>query len=482
MLTFPLGLDWHRTGVRAMNETAPKLVMITEEAAKGLESLPFLKTFAAEGFFFTAAVLMILIHVGFLAYEGGVSRSKNLLATMLKNLMTIATVGLSFFFFGWWVYNGFPLWPVTGPLLGPWTNPDTLSDTAKAAFPLAQAAYPWSDAMSPTKSDELTGVFWMVFALFAMTTSSIVSGACIERIKLGAYYLLSILLGSFLWVVAAAWGWNYFGWFTSQWGFHDFGCAVVVHCVSGSFTLGILLNLGPRIGKYDADGKPKPILPHNISLTMVGLMLIFVGFYFFLACCLVYLPGYTGIVNIYGAPATLAMLAVNTTLALGAGLMGAYISSKADPFFTISGGLTGIIAVAAGMDIYHPALVIVIAFVGAWIMPKVALFIERRGVDDAVGAVAVHGVTGTISGILPGIFAAGYIAQAGQPPINLFGQVGGVAITAIFLGFIPGYVASWLLKRFKLLRVPPEVEIQGLDIPELGVRAYPEAIVLDAAE
>jgi ammonium transporter, Amt family len=454
-------------------EAAPQMVMITQEAAKGLESLPFLKTFAAEGFFFTAAVLMLLIHVGFMAYEGGVSRSKNLLATMLKNMMTVATVGISFFFFGWWVYNGFPFWPVTGPLLGPWTNPDTLTDVQKAAFAVTQASYPWSDALAPNKTDELTGVFWMVFALFAMTTSSIVSGACIERIKLGAYYLLSILLGSFLWVVAAAWGWNYFGWYTSEWGFHDFGCAVVVHCVSGMFTLGVLINLGPRIGKF-INGVAQPILPHNISLTMVGLMLIYVGFFFFLACCLVYLPGYMGIVNIYGAPYTLASLAVNTTLALAAGFMGAYVSSKADPFFTTSGGLTGIIAVAAGMDLYHPALCIIIAFCAAWIMPKVALFIERRGIDDVVGAVAVHGVTGTISGILPGIFAAGYVAQAGQAPINLAGQIGGTAITAIFLGFLPGYGVSWLLNKFGLLRVPPEIEEKGLDLTDLGVVAYPE--------
>ncbi len=138
--------------------------------------------------------------------------------------------------------------------------------------------------------------------------------------------------------------------------------------------------------------------------------------------------------------------------------MGAYVSSKADPFFTISGGLTGIISVAAGMDLYHPALVIVIAFACAWIMPKVAAFIEKMGVDDVVGAVSVHGVTGIISGILPGIFAAGYIAQKGQAPINLLGQIGGVAISAILLGFIPGYLASLALKKFNLLRVPPEVE------------------------
>jgi ammonium transporter, Amt family len=454
------------------------MVMITADAAKGLAALPFLKTFASEGFFFTAAVLMILIHVGFLAYEGGCSRSKNLLATMLKNLMTLATVGLTFYFFGWWVYNGFAFWPGTGPLLGPWTDPAKLTDAVKAGFGAVTSSYPWSDSMTPTKGDELTGVFWMVFALFAMTTASILSGACIERIKVGAYYVLSILLGSFLWVVAASWGWNYFGWFTTLWGFHDFGCAVVVHAVSGSFTLGVLINLGPRIGKFDEHGNPKPILPHNISLTLVGLMLIFVGFYFFLACCLVYLPDYTGIVNIYGSPATLAMLAVNTTLALSAGLIGAYVSSKADPFFTISGGLTGIIAVAAGMDLYHPALVIVIAFAAAWIMPKTAALVEKAGIDDVVGAVSVHGVTGIISGILPGIFAAGYIAQPGQAPINLMGQIGGVAISAILLGFAPGYIASWILKKLNLLRVPPEVEVAGLDVSELGVRAYPETVSL----
>lgn len=446
---------------------------LTPEAAKALTGLPYLQTFTTEAFFFTAGVLMILIHAGFLAYEGGAARSKNLLATMLKNLMTLSTVGLTFYFFGWYVYNGFAFWPGVGPLLGPWTDGDKLSDAVKAGFPAVQASYPWSDSMTPTKGDEISGVFWLVFALFSMTTASILSGACIERIKVGAYYLCSILLGSFLWVVAAAWGWNFFGWMTTLWGFHDFGCAVVVHCVSGWFTLGVLINLGPRIGRF-VNGVAKPILPHNIGLTMVGLMLIFVGFYFFLACCLVYMPNTSSLVNIYGSPATLAMLAVNTTLALAAGLIGAYISSKADPFLTISGGLTGIIAVAAGMDLYHPALIILIAFVAAWIMPKTTALLEKFGIDDAVGAFPVHGVTGTISGILPGIFAAGYIAQPGQAPINFFGQLGGVVICGIFLGFIPGFLFSLLLKKFNLLRVSPETEEAGLDLIELAVEAYPE--------
>jgi ammonia channel protein AmtB len=93
----------------------------------------------------------------------------------------------------------------------------------------------------------------------------------------------------------------------------------------------------------------------------------------------------------------------------------------------------------------------------------------------------VHGVTGIISGILPGIFAAGYIAQTGQAPINLLGQIGGVAISAILLGFIPGYAASWLLKKFNLLRVSRETEIEGLDLADMGVRAYPETAALGGA-
>ena len=455
----------------------PATTALTPEVTKALTGLPYLETFTTEAFFFTAGVLMILIHAGFLAYEGGAARSKNLLATMVKNLMTLSTVGLTFFFFGWWVYNGFAFWPGTGPLLGPWTTADHLSDAVKAGLPAVQASYPWSDSMTPTKSDEITGVFWLVFALFSMTTASILSGACIERIKVGAYYLCSILLGSFLWVVAAAWGWNFFGWMTTLWGFHDFGCAVVVHCVSGWFTLGVLINLGPRIGRF-VDGKARPILPHNIGLTMVGLMLIFVGFYFFLACCLVYMPNTSSLVNIYGAPATLSMLAVNTTLALAAGLIGAYVSSKADPFLTISGGLTGIIAVAAGMDVYHPALIIIIAFCAAWIMPKTTLLLEKFGIDDAVGAFPVHGVTGTISGILPGIFAVGYIAQPGQAAVNLAGQIGGVLICGIGLGFIPGYLFSLLLKKFNLLRVSPETEQLGLDLSELAAEAYPEKVAV----
>ncbi|HIK39251.1 ammonium transporter, partial [Thermoleptolyngbya sp. M55_K2018_002] len=254
------------------------------------EAQEFLGTFASETFYYWASVFMLLIHAGFLAYEGGASRTKNVLATMVKNLLTLASVGLAFFFFGWWVYNAFPLFPVTGGILGPWTNPEQ-SETIQSAMELVEASYPWSPALGPNTADHLTGVFFFAFALFAMTTASILSGALIERVKVGAYLVLSVVLGAFTWVVGAAWGWNPFGWFVTNLGYHDFGCSAIVHGISGFFALGVLINLGPRVGKYDEAGNPRPILPHNLPLTMVGLMLIFVGFYAFLAACVIFLPG-----------------------------------------------------------------------------------------------------------------------------------------------------------------------------------------------
>jgi ammonia channel protein AmtB len=439
------------------------------------EAQEFLGTFASESFYYWASVFMLLIHAGFLAYEGGASRTKNVLATMVKNLLTLASVGLTFFFFGWWVYNAFPFFPITGGILGPWTNPEA-SETIKAAMPYVEASYPWSPALGPNTSDHLTGVFFFAFALFAMTTASILSGALIERVKIGGYLLLSIVLGSFTWLVGAAWGWSAFGWMFTQLGYHDFGCSGVVHGISGFFTLGVLLNLGPRVGKYDENGNPRPILPHNLPLTMVGLMLIFVGFYAFLAACMIYLPGYEKETTIYGTPMTLASIGVSTTLALAAGLVGAYISSKGDPFFTISGGLAGIITVGAGMDLYHPSIVIILAFIGAFCMPKVILAVERAGIDDAVGAVGVHGFCGLLGAVLVGIAAAGFPQGEGIPSINLFGQVVGAVVCVGLLGFIPGYITSWLLKKFNLLRVSREEEIAGLDLSDLGVEGYPEYV------
>src|ERR671922_2615592 len=125
------------------------------------------------------------------------------------------------------------------------------------------------------------------------------SGAVIERVRLSAYLILTVLLGSAVWIMDAAWGWSSGGWLTINYGFHDSIASLVVHGVAGAFALGVLLNLGPRIGKYTRQGLARTFRPHNLHLTLMGLMLIFTGFYAFYAACLVIqsttLPGWGNI-------------------------------------------------------------------------------------------------------------------------------------------------------------------------------------------
>ncbi len=436
-------------------------------------AVKFMGAFVPEFYYFMMSVLMFFIHIGFMVYEGGAVRSKNVLATMQKNYLTLSSIGIGFFLFGWWVYNGWPLFPLEGPMMGPWTDEAGLSELEKGVFGLTKASYPWSPNMGPHLGDNLTGVFWFAFALFAMTTASILSGAIVERAKMGAYLILSVILGSFLWLVAAAWGWHYAGWLLIKFGFHDFGCAAVVHGCAGFFTLGVLVNLGPRIGKFK-NGIPQPILPHNLPMTLLGLMLIYGGFYGFLGACLIYCPGYTVETTIFGTPMTLASLGVNTTIAMVSGFMGAYISSRSEPFFTLSGGLAGIIGCSAGLDLYHPMLTMPIAFGFGFVMPKVALFIEKKGIDDVVGAFSVHGFCGVLSPIVCGIVASGFPNPNGYPSVNIGGQLLGSLIICVGLGLIPGYVISLVLKKLDLLRVSDGIETKGLDISEIGSEGYPE--------
>jgi ammonium transporter, Amt family len=406
-----------------------------------------------EFFYWVSIALMVLIHAGFLAYEAGASRVKNVLATAMKNVMTLPVVIASFFFFGWFIYNAFP------------AGLPELSDAAKAALP-------WSDNMGPNLADPLSGVFWGAFALFSATTASIVSGACIERIRLSGFLVLAVVVGSIAWVIAAAWGWHPGGWLTTELGFHDAGAAGVVHVVAGFFALGVLINLGPRIGKY-VGGKPVSIAGHSMPMSMLGLFLIFVGFFGFLMGCTIY--SQTGYVTIYGQPMNLSAFVFNTLMGLAGGMIGAYVSSRAEPFWTVSGGLAGVISVAAGLDVYHPALAFMIAVAGGFAIPKVGAWIERRGVDDPVGAISVHGFCGAWSLLAMGLFASGYPNIDGMPDTSLVGQVVGLAVCAA-LGFGFGWGASKALAIAGMLRIPPEVEALGMDLAEIPATPYPEGV------
>jgi len=329
--------------------------------------------------------------------------------------------------------------------------------------------------MGPNLGDHISAVFFLAFLLFSWTTGSIMSGALIERVRLSAYLLLTVLLGSGVWIMDAAWGWSAGGWLTTRFGFHDSIASLVVHGVAGAFALGVLLNLGPRIGKYDMAGRARAFRPHNTHMTLLGLMLIFTGFYGFYAACLVITStAFPGWLNIYLSPTTLGSIAFVITIGFAGGFTGGWFASKGDPFWTLSGGLAGVISVSAGADVYHPSLAYILATSGGMLAVWSGNWIERKlRVDDAVGAVAVHGVCGFYGVFLVGIFAGGFPTGVNNVETSFGGQLMGMM--AFFpLAFLPGYIASWLLKKANLLRVPPEVELEGLDMAEFQQDFFPE--------
>src|ERR687896_243284 len=415
-----------------------------------------------EQFYFFTVALMWLIHVGFMSYEAGVVRRKNVLATAMKNILTIAVVTPTFYYVGWWIYGcNHPGSPPIGP------------NSSDFSALQCQSGIPWSDAFGPNLTNNINLVFFLAFLLFSWTTASIMSGALLERVRLSAYLLLAALLGSVVWILDAAWGWSAGGWLTLRFGFHDSIASGVVHGVAGAFTLGVLFNLGPRIGKYTREGLARQFRPQNLHITLMGLMLIFTGFYAFYAACLVISStAFPGWANIYLSPTTLGSITMIITFGFAGGFTGGYFASRGDPFWTVSGGLAGVISVSAGADVYAPTLAYLLSMAGAAMTVYAGSFIEKKmRVDDVVGAVAVHGFAVFLGLLYVGIFAAGYPTGVNNVESSIGGQLIGIA-TFLPLGFLSGFVASLILKKLNLLRVPPEVEIQGLDVSEYEEDLY----------
>ncbi len=411
-------------------------------------------TINLEVYYYWCTAIMILIHAGFMMYEMGASRVKHVLASGTKNILAFAFMIPTFWMFGWWIYlamiNGFV--------------PD---------FEAGAGGVPWSEWMGPNLQDNASGVFWGAFTLFACTTASIMSGSVIERIRLSSFLILAVVLGSVAWILSAAWGWHPDGWMVTKWGYHDFGASGVVHIISGFFALGILIPLGPRVGRFNPDGSANVIRGHSLPMTMVGLMLIVVGFFGFLGGCVIY-SGTGQWTNIYGMPTTLSTICFNTLMGVAGGMIGGYAMTR-DPFWVMSGALCGIISVAAGMDLYYPGLTFALAFLGGVIGPLSAKVLERFGVDDAVGAVSVHGTCGILGVLAVGIFAGGYPPfSESVPTITFGGQFMGMLVM-VALGFIPGYVIAMILKSFGILRASEPIQEMGMDV-EVQNTAYPEGM------
>lgn len=428
-------------------------------------NLNALTTIFTEFYYWVTVVFMFLIHVGFCMYEVGASRRRNHLHTLIKNIMIIPLVTVTFFFFGWWIY---------------WTFPSAFPGIGGIDFAAGTPYTPWSEKMGTNLEDRLTGVFWAAFLLFSWTAASIVSGSVIERIRSSALWLHAVMIGSVWWIIDAAWGWHWDGWMVKVLGYHDAYASGVIHAIAGGYALGLLLVLGPRIGKFAADGTPRDIPPHNPWLLTIGIFLIYTGFWGFYAACNVpiispevidgQITGTTWTAtNIYLAPTTLSAITFNFLMSLSGGLMAAYIVSKGDPFWTFSGGLAGIITASAGNDLYHPIQAMLVAAIGVVIVYRLHFWVERKfKIDDAVGAVAVHGYSGVVGLIIAGfvLWGAPSSPYDGYAAVNPLGQLIGAVIMFGLLGFLPGWGLAKIQQAAGVLRIPREVELQGLDFSE----------------
>ncbi|PNU20348.1 ammonium transporter [Geothermobacter hydrogeniphilus] len=385
-----------------------------------------------------AAFLVFLMQAGFAMVEAGFTRAKNACNIMMKNMMDFSVGAIAFWAVGFGLMfgagNGF--FGTSDFFFG-----GAVGDDA-----------PWNYA------------FWMFQVVFAATAATIISGAVAERTKFSAYLVYSVLVSALIYPIFGGWAWGSLyhgnGWLEGL-GFIDFAGSSVVHSVGGWLALAGAIVVGPRLGKFDKDGKARPIPGHNIPIASLGVFLLWFGWYGFN-------PGSTTT-----GDTSIALIAVTTTLAGAAGAFSAMAATwikygKSDIGMTCNGALAGLVGITAGCANVSPASAVIIGLVAGVLVLFSVLFFEKIRIDDPVGAVSVHGVCGVW-----GTLAAGLFDSAGFSLKTVGVQL--VGIGACFAwAFVAGLVVFKLIDLVIGMRVTEEEELAGLDFSEHGANAYPD--------
>ena len=401
-----------------------------------------------------AGILVFTMQAGFALVETGFTRAKNAANIMMKNLMDFAAGSLAFYVLGAALMFGATK---LGGALG-WGG------LGMPGLAEGEGSWNWT--------------FLFFQTMFAATAATIVSGAVAERIEFKSYLIYSILVSAVVYPVSGHWRWGGLagegsaGWLEGL-GFHDFAGSTVVHSVGGWIALAGAIALGPRIGKYHANGKPNPIPGHSLVLGTLGVFLLWIGWFGFN-------PGsYTAGVGSIGR------VAMTTNLAACAGTVAALatawaIMGKPDLTMALNGSLAGLVAITAPCDLVTANASIVIGLVAGVLVVLSVFALDKAHVDDPVGAVSVHcvnGVWGTLAvGLVAAPVAAGYGNDA---PGLLYGgglrllgvQALGALCTAVW-AFGTGSAIFFALKKARILRVPAKTELKGLDLVEHGQDAY----------
>jgi len=414
----------------AGDETAPT-VLSNAEAVAGVQThLDYVWTLVA-------AALVFFMQAGFAMVESGFTRAKSAVNIMMKNLMDFAVGSIAFWAVGFAIMFG----ATTTGWFG--TSGFFLSDFEVGGDPWVLA-------------------FWMFQVVFAATAATIVSGAMAERTKFVSYLAYSAVISAVIYPIFGSWAWgslfNGNGWLEG-FGFIDFAGSTVVHSIGGWAALAGAIVLGPRIGKYGKDGKPKAIPGHNIPLAALGVFILWLGWFGFN-------PGSTT-----AGTKDIAMIFVNTNLAAAAGAVFAMLTSwvifkKPEVGMSLNGALAGLVGITAGCANVTPTSSIIIGAIAGVLVVLSVLFFDRIKVDDPVGAVSVHGVCGAWGTLAAGLFNIEGVTA----------KIFGVQLLGIGAAFIWSFGACFLLftilKATIGLRVSEDEELEGLDITEHGGHAY----------
>ena len=403
--------------------------------------------------FLVWGVLVMWMCAGFTMLESGSVRTKNASMICLKNVGIYSIAALAYFVVG---YN--LMYVDVDGFIGTFRF---LTGPTEAEAALFDGATGRMDEIVGNGHSAMSGWFFQV--MFVATTASIVSGAILERVKLWMFWAFTLVLTAFIYPIAGAWAWGG-GWLGEQ-GFQDFAGSTVVHVTGGCAALAALLVVGPRRGKFRPDGTVKATPPSNVLVVTLGVLILWLGWFGFNGGSQLALSTPTDVVM-------MSSVLANTNLAAAGGLVAAVVVAR--PIFgrlglasSLNGALAGLVAITAGPNIADSGWAVVIGAVGGLLCSVATKLMERLRLDDVVGAIPVHLVSG-IWGTLAASIAAG--ADFGV-------QLLGVASVAAF-AFTASFIVWKTLDLAVGMRVSSDVEYVGQDVGELGIESHPEFVLV----
>lgn len=384
--------------------------------------------------------LVFFMHTGFAFLEIGLTRQKNTINILFKNIFII-TVGLLLYYIA-----GFNL-------MYPGFAEGSAGFFEFAGFGIA----PPENGMTPDYADG--GYTWwtdfLFQGMFAATAATIVSGAVAERMKIGPFMIFTVIYVGLVYPIAGSWKWG--GGFLEQMGFYDFAGSTLVHSVGGWAALVAVYLLGARIGKFK-NGKPQAIPGHNIPLATAGVLILWLGWF-----------GFNGGSVLSADPELTSLTLVTTCLAAAAGgIVAALVSfikyKNLDLTMFLNGILGGLVGITAGADVMTPESAIIIGAIAGTLIVFAVAFVDAIKLDDPVGAIAVHLICGIWGTLAVGIFST-------NPEHTFLIQLTGVACYAAFC-IVSSFIIIFTLKKLVGIRVSEREELEGLDAHEHGMDAY----------